>query len=87
MSRGWGGRALGPLRAQVEHAYGRTCWICGHPIEGQISIDHVIPRKHLPKERWYDLELLRPAHLRCNLKRGTKNAAAVNTQRKPSRSW
>jgi 5-methylcytosine-specific restriction endonuclease McrA len=83
----WAGWRIARIREAVEHTYGRNCWICGHTIQGTISIDHLIPKSQLPEEDWWDITLLRPSHLRCNLKRGTKSAAEMQGKPKPSRRW
>lgn len=66
---GWGGRKVPRLRALVIQTYGRTCHLCHMPIRGTVSIDHVIPRS---KGGTDDLANCRPAHLKCNVRRGTK---------------
>lgn len=65
----WGGRKVPRLRALVVATYGRTCHLCHQPIRGTVSIDHVIPRS---KGGTDDIANCRPAHLKCNVRRGTK---------------
>lgn len=65
MSRGWGGRKVPALKAQVFAAQGRVCHLCGMP--GADSIDHVLPRALGGDD---GLNNLRPAHSRCNSARG-----------------
>ena len=76
-----GGRRWRRLLAQVLDEDGDTCWLCGKP--GATSGDHVIPVSIRP-----DLEFardnVRPAHLRCNLRRGDRpigRAVRVPTSR------
>ena len=66
----WGGRKVPRLRALVVATYGRTCHLCHQPILGTVSIDHVIPRS---KGGTDDIRNLRPAHQRCNGKRGNRD--------------
>lgn len=65
----WGGRHALTKRRQVLAEYGNICWLCGHPIDGLPSADHVIPRS---KGGTDDIENLRPAHARCNYARGNR---------------
>lgn len=65
----WGGRKVPRLRALVVATYGRTCHLCGMYIRGTVSIDHVIPRSQGGTD---DIANCRPAHLKCNVRRGTK---------------
>ena len=70
---------------------GTPCWICGQPIDQTISnprhplarsIDHVYPLAHGGPA--LDVALWRPAHYRCNSKRGAGRAVVkANT----SREW
>lgn len=57
------------------------CWICKHP--GANSIDHVIPVKL--GGAMFDPANLRPAHLRCNQKKGVKPGAQLRNP--TSRRW
>ena len=80
----WGGWKTTQARARVLAAYGNTCWLCGQPILGRISIDHVVPRS---KGGGDDLGNLRPAHLRCNKVRGSKDINQVAPLPQASREW
>jgi 5-methylcytosine-specific restriction endonuclease McrA len=80
------------LRAQVIAEYGQHCWLCGTwiPLE-QFSIDHVIHRSNHGTD---DLSNLRPAHLECNKRRGTRWVSRLPAPRRttrpippPSRPW
>jgi 5-methylcytosine-specific restriction endonuclease McrA len=57
------------LRNKIIALYGRSCWLCGRAIaEGAVvSIDHVRP---LSEDGSNKIHNLRPAHERCNRKRG-----------------
>jgi hypothetical protein len=57
------------LRNELVALYGRSCWLCGNAISecSIISIDHVRP---LSKGGSSKIHNLRPAHERCNRKRG-----------------
>jgi 5-methylcytosine-specific restriction endonuclease McrA len=63
----WGGRYVAELRTMVLTTYGDTCCHCSGP--GARSVEHVQPRSHGGTD---DLDNLRPAHLSCNLERGTR---------------
>ena len=65
----WGGNRALAKRKQVQAVYGNTCWLCGHPIDGLPSADHVIPRSRGGSD---DIENLRPAHPSCNYSRGNR---------------
>jgi 5-methylcytosine-specific restriction endonuclease McrA len=58
----------------------RRCWLCGH--DGADSVDHVIPLSRGGAR--LDPANLRPAHSRCNSKRGNK---MVTTAMRTSRRW
>ena len=76
----WAGnrKTASNLAGQVVALYGATCWLCSHPIDlglprrnpAGLSIDHVIPLALGGARR--DLTNLRPAHLRCNQRRGAR---------------
>lgn len=78
----WGGRKVPRLRQQVVEMYGSVCWLCGRPITGTVSVDHVIPRSKGGSD---DLDNCRPSHLECNVRRGNRTP----TQFRPltSREW
>lgn len=63
----WNGRYVARVAAAVLAEYGDTCCHCGQP--GARSVEHVRPRSWGGTD---DLANLRPAHLRCNLSRGTR---------------
>jgi 5-methylcytosine-specific restriction endonuclease McrA len=46
---------------------GDDCWLCGHPLDGNMSLDHVIPRS---RGGGNGLDNLRLAHVECNNRRG-----------------
>lgn len=57
------------LRDRLVALYGRSCWLCGKAIayESVLSIDHVHP---LSKGGSSKIHNLRPAHEKCNRRRG-----------------
>jgi 5-methylcytosine-specific restriction endonuclease McrA len=55
------------VAAAVLAEHGDTCIHCGRP--GARSVEHVIPRSYGGLDT---LTNCRPAHLRCNIQRGTK---------------
>ena len=65
----WGGRRAMLKRRQVLEVYGNICWLCGNPVDGLPSADHVIPRSKGGSD---DIENLRPAHAGCNSRRGNR---------------
>lgn len=62
----WAGRRSQRLRVVVLWLYGDVCWLCGK--SGANSVDHVVPIQH--GGAMWDLDNMRPAHLRCNQIRG-----------------
>lgn len=68
--RCWSGRYVQTMVALVLAHYGDTCCHCDRP--GSRSAEHVTPRSAGGTD---DLANLRPAHLTCNIKRGTKPMA------------
>jgi 5-methylcytosine-specific restriction endonuclease McrA len=71
----WAGRYVGKIRALVIATYGDTCCHCGKP--GARSVEHVIPRAHGGTDA---LSNLLPAHLGCNLERGTRPMAGYQAR-------
>jgi len=65
--RCWSGRYVVQVRAAVLARYGDRCVHCG--IAGARSVEHVRPRSFGGTDQ---LDNLRPAHLVCNLRRGTE---------------
>lgn len=63
------------MLAAVLATYGDSCCHCGKPGSG--SVEHVVPRARCGTD---DLANLRPAHLVCNLKRGTKPMAGYGVR-------
>lgn len=88
MSRGWGGRRVAQITAQVLAHYGTVCHLCGMP--GANSVDHIIPRVHGGTD---ELPNLRPAHRSCNYSRGAMPMAQwrerhpLPERAPPSREW
>jgi 5-methylcytosine-specific restriction endonuclease McrA len=80
-------RRVARLKQAVRRIYGNECWLCRLPIDNpsEYSIDHVVPRS-LGGEMW-SLDNMRPAHFRCNAKRGNRNPQPVMQLPKPSRQW
>jgi hypothetical protein len=55
-------------RLAVYESAGGLCGICGDPVDfGHADIDHIEPRMHGGPD---SAENLRPAHVRCNRRRG-----------------
>ena len=80
----WGGRKVAKLRAIVVALHGTTCWLCGQPIRGKVTVDHVVPRSRGGTD---ELPNLRPAHPHCNYSRGAKMGNEVRRLPRPSREW
>lgn len=64
------GRAAMAFRDLVVATYGDTCHICGRP--GADTADHLVPVKYGGANT---LENCRPAHRRCNSRRGAPQSA------------
>jgi 5-methylcytosine-specific restriction endonuclease McrA len=70
------------LAALVVDQYGAVCWLCREPINLDLprthpfglSLDHVQPRSQGGTDA---VSNLRPAHLRCNLRRGARRPGTV----------
>ena len=69
MGRPLGGYKSAQLSRAVTQAKGTTCHICGQPIYGRVSADHIVPVALGGSD---DVSNLAPSHLRCNVKRGVK---------------
>jgi 5-methylcytosine-specific restriction endonuclease McrA len=84
-SHGRRGRPWRRLRARIL-AESDVCWLCGKP--GADSIDHVVPLSIDPSLA-HDITNLRPAHLRCNSRRGngTRSGQAMTPPMPRSRQW
>ena len=83
----WSGRKRMRMAALVKETYPPICWLCHAPItsDAEYSIDHVLPRSKGGSV--WDIDNLRPAHLRCNLSRGNREPKR-RTQLPPrSRPW
>lgn len=81
--RNWSGRYAQRIREQVRQAYGSVCWLCGRQIpEGEFSVDHLLLRSRGGSD---EIENLRPAHGRCNSRRG--NRGIVRPISPTSREW
>lgn len=81
----WSGRYVARLRALVLATYGDTCCHCGRA--GARSVEHVQPRSAGGTDA---LANLRPAHLDCNISRGTRPMAGWGQQlvaRESSPRW
>jgi 5-methylcytosine-specific restriction endonuclease McrA len=53
---------------------GDLCWLCSKPLDGDATLDHVVPRSKGGKN---GLENLRLAHKGCNGARGNADAAQM----------
>lgn len=62
----WSGRYVAAVRARVLATYGDVCCHCGRA--GARSVEHVRPRAFGGTDT---IANLKPAHLRCNIIRGT----------------
>lgn len=69
MTREWGGRRAQRLRRLVLDVYGDVCHLCGR--RGADTADHLVPRSRGGTDT---LDNLRPAHFRCNARRGDRPA-------------
>lgn len=65
----WGGRRAQRLRRLTLDTYGDVCHLCGR--RGADSADHLVPRVQGGPDT---IENLRPAHRRCNSRRGDRPA-------------
>ena len=68
------------FRAAVFAAWGTDCWICGLP--GATTADHVVTRQQirdlgLDEALMFDPDNGRPAHHRCNARRGGRPRGRV----------
>lgn len=89
-SKGRTGRPWRRAAAKVKSA-STMCWICGHEIDVRLpakdpmsfTVDHVIPVSLGGPLR--DVAYLRPAHRRCNSRRG--NRVAFGPLPPTSRRW
>ena len=78
----WGGRKVRRLRALVVATYGHVCHLCRGPIPQDLpadhplslTLDHLVPRSRGGTD---ELDNLRPAHRRCNLRRRDSPALTV----------
>lgn len=74
------------MAALVKQTYPPICWLCHLPIDdSDYSIDHVVPRSK-GGDVW-DIDNMRPAHLKCNMRRGNRDARTIVRVPKPSRRW
>lgn len=55
------------VRREVFARFGDVCWLCGRP--GADSVDHLLPKSQYP-QLMFVVDNMRPAHRRCNSKRG-----------------
>lgn len=88
----WGGALALRITRAVLARYGTTCHLCGRP--GATTADHIIPRSRGGPDT---VDNCRPAHLRCNQRRGDRTLAewfaahpleSVEAQPiPPSREW
>lgn len=64
-------RVIQKLREQLLRNYEQRCHICGHLIDGEYDIDHLVPRERGGTDA---ISNLAPAHVSCN--RSKQNVAA-----------
>ena len=82
----WSGRKRMRMAALVREIYPPICWLCLTCInDDEYSIDHVVPRSKGGSV--WDIDNLRPAHLRCNLSRGNRAPKRTRPLPNPSRPW
>jgi 5-methylcytosine-specific restriction endonuclease McrA len=83
----WSGRRIQTLTALVKETYPPLCWLCHAPIDtdAEYSLDHVVPRS-MGGDVW-DINNIRPAHLRCNSSRGNRTPTRKQSIPQPSRGW
>jgi 5-methylcytosine-specific restriction endonuclease McrA len=74
-------QALGPRRGRRKRRVrallardGDLCWLCGKPLDGDATLDHVVPRSKGGSDALANLKL---AHGRCNHRRGNADAAQM----------
>lgn len=70
----------------------RVCWLCGHWIPEDVplnhpleyTVDHIDPRSRGGPPT---MENTRPAHRRCNSRKGAKTIAELGQTMPTSRAW
>lgn len=78
------------LAIEVAERYGYVCSICRRLIDphapllgDRFSVEHLVPVS--VGGPYWDIDNCRPAHQRCNARRGNRTTPAVTSPR--SRSW
>lgn len=70
-SKLWQGTRLKWL--EINKAAYYNCYICGKLLtQGELTLDHVLPRSARPDLR-YDLKNLKPCCFKCNSEKGSKH--------------
>jgi 5-methylcytosine-specific restriction endonuclease McrA len=75
------------MASLVKQTYPPICWLCGGSIDNDndYSIDHVVARSKGGSV--WDLDNLRPAHIKCNMSRGNRDPKRKNPLPRGSRPW
>lgn len=76
----WSGRKVTAFKHEALNVYGPRCHLCGgdidiglhHNDKWAATVHHLIPKVRLDPARWFDLELVRPAHRGCNSSAGDR---------------
>lgn len=76
----WAGRKVTAFKRQVFDTYGTRCHLCGGDIDTELhhnhkmagTVHHLIPKVVLEPARWFEMELVRPAHRTCNSSAGDR---------------
>lgn len=76
----WSGRAVTAFKRLVLATYGTRCHFGDGEIDTALhhnhkraaTVHHLIPRSILDPARWFELDIVRPAHRDCNSSQGDR---------------